>query len=375
LWIVPLLLYFAYGVRPHPYARPQMHAASDKRIVWILFDELSYKLVFEQPPERMQFPNFDVLRAESVSLGDIHPPGFRTDEIIPSVLLGKKIDAIRSNFSRKLIYLDETSHQWMPYDKNRSLFRLAQSAGWNSGVAGWYNPYCRIFGSLLDACFWEPGEFSKLPLEKVGASEDKSALENASILVRVLLLDHVPTREELFASQVATYSTLMKHAEQLIRNEQLNFVFIHLPLPHPPGYYDRRTHRLCACGNYLDNLVLADDTMGELAKTINQTHEADQTILIISSDHSWRVPIWATRTYWTPEEQRISQGQYDSRAVFLVHFPGQKSAIDVPGTYSEVAEYDIIASMLQHKTNSPDDLVSFLRRPQPSSQSSQLAQH
>jgi membrane-anchored protein YejM (alkaline phosphatase superfamily) len=167
----------------------------------------------------------------------------------------------------------------------------------------------------------------------------------------------------------------MTHAAQLIKNDKLDFVFIHLPVPHPPGFYDRNTHRLCACGNYLDNLVLADDTMGELLKAINQTHEADQTTLIISSDHSWRVPIWEVRTFWTPEEERISQGQYDSRAVFLIHFPGQTSAVDVPQTYSEVFEHDIIASMLQNKTNSPDDLVSVLHQPKPSQEASRLSPH
>ena len=38
---------------------------------------------------------------------------------------------------------------------------------------------------------------------------------------------------------------MMPPAEALIRNHSIGFVFIHLPVPHPPGIYDRTTGR-CA---------------------------------------------------------------------------------------------------------------------------------
>ena len=31
----------------------------------------------------------------------------------------------------------------------------------------------------------------------------------------------------------------MPQAEALIRDQSISFVFIHLPVPHPPGTYDR----------------------------------------------------------------------------------------------------------------------------------------
>jgi hypothetical protein len=343
-----------------------VQSASDKRIVWILFDELSYKLAFENPPPTIGLPNFRELRSHSVSFGNLQAGGVFTDRIVPTLIAGEQIDAIRSNEEdRKLSYFSSKQSRWLPFDQNKSLFGLAHSAGWNVGVEGWYNPYCRMFSSVLDACSWEPGEVDSLPLETVGASEQNSSLTNAGILVRAILLEHSPGAQQGAARRADVYSRLMTRARDLIGNRQINFVFIHLSVPHPPGFFDRKTHKMCACGNYIDNLVLADDTLGELLKQIDQSGYTSQTTLIVSSDHSWRVPIWRGRLSWTSEEEQLSQGRFDTRPVFLVHFPGQRSSVDVLGPLPELIEHDMIQAMLENKIGTPESLVSFLHPAQP----------
>jgi Sulfatase len=363
LWIVPQVVYFAYGLKPTQRTRPPIQAAKHKQIVWVLFDELSYKLIFEHPPDGMQFPNFNKLHAQSVSFSDVQVPGFYTDRIIPSVIAGKRIEEIESDSTRRLLYLNQ-AHHWVPYDQNDTLFGIAQAAGWNSGIAGWYNPYCRIFPSVLDSCLWEPSTVLSLPIETVGASRDKSIIANAQILVGAFISGRSPSEEELAGPRIRVQTDLMKRADELIRGDQIDFVFIHLPVPHPPGFYDRKTHKLCACGNYIDNLVLADDALGQLEDEIKERGPLDQTTLIVSSDHSWRIGLWRGQESWTPEEERISGGKYDPRPVLLVHFPGQESAINIASSQPELIEHDIIASMLQNKLNTSDDLVSFLQTPQ-----------
>jgi hypothetical protein len=194
----------------------------------------------------------------------------------------------------------------------------------------------------------------------MGASEDKSVLVNAQILATAFLTARSPSEAEVAAPRIRAYRNLLTRAKDLIRNGEVDFIFIHLSVPHPPGFYNRKTHELCACGNYIDNLELADDSLGQLEEEIKHSPQAAQTTLIVSSDHSWRVPLWRGHNYWTPEEERVSQGEFDRRPVFLVHFPGQKSAIDIAEPESELIEHDIIASILQNKLQSPGDLVSFL---------------
>ena len=283
------------------------------------------------------------------------------------MIAGKNIQEIRSDSDRTLYYLN-TEHRWLPYDQNDTLFGVARASGWNSGIAGWFNPYCRIFSSVLESCLWEPSDVMNLPIEAVGASEDKSIIANAQILAPTFLTNRVPSAAEVAAPRIRVYSSLMKRARDLIRDDQIDFVFIHLSVPHPPGFYDRKTHQLCGCGNYIDNLALADDALGQLQEEINRSGQADQTTLIVSSDHSWRIGLWRGGQYWTPEEERISQGQFDPRPVLLIRFPGQTSGVDVPGPQPQLIEHDIIASMLQNKMETSDALVAFLRSSQPPQQ-------
>jgi hypothetical protein len=364
LWIVPQVLYFAYGLKATPRVRASVNPASSKQIIWILFDELSYKMAFEEPPPGVDLKNFRKLRSESVSFANVQAAGFYTDRIIPSVIAGKKIDEIRSDANRELLYLVPGENRWVRYDQNQSLFGLAHAAGWNSAVVGWFNPYCRIFSSVLDSCMWEPDELS-LALESAGASEHKSALVNAQILVRAFLTADLPSEAQDAATRIAVYQKLMTRATDLIRQREYDFIFIHLSAPHPPGFYNRKTHEFCGCGNYIDNLQLADDSLGQLEEEIKRSPQADQTTLIVSSDHSWRVPLWSGWDFWTAEEQQVSQGAFDRRPAFLIHFPGQTAPIDIAEPQPELIEHDIIASMLQNKLQSPGDLVDFLRRGAP----------
>lgn len=367
LWVVPQLLFSAYGFKPAPRISRPVQAAKSERIIWVLFDELSYRLIFEQPPAGLQFPNFSRLRSKSVVFGDIQPSGFFTDRILPSLITGKQIDEIRSNAFRDLFYLNHSQHRWLAFDQNDSLFGIGRTAGWNTGVVGWYNPYCRILSSSLDSCYWVPSRAFALPMEAVGASSDKSVLANSGIMFQSFLTSRNPSREDLAAPRVEVYENLMQHARNLIRDNKIGFAFIHLLVPHPPGIYDRKTGKLCACGNYIDNLALADTALDQLEEQIGNTAQADQTTLIISSDHSWRVNLWKGNDNWTPEEERISQGKFDPRPVFMVHFPGQETAAEIDSQMPELIEHDVIAAILQHKIKNSDDLVSFVRASQKNS--------
>jgi hypothetical protein len=160
------------------------------------------------------------------------------------------------------------------------------------------------------------------------------------------------------------YQILVSQSNKMIENGQIHFVFIHLPVPHPPGFYDRKTHTFCRCGNYLDNLVLADDTLGLLEHQIDQSPWADQTTLIVSSDHSWRIPMWSRTLGWTPEEAAVSKGQFDSRPVFLVHSPGQTAGSTITDPISELREYNAISAMLSGEASQPESVKQIMTQSQ-----------
>jgi Sulfatase len=169
--------------------------------------------------------------------------------------------------------------------------------------------------------------------------------------------------ERRLEGMIADDVNLMKQARDTLKDERVHFVFIHMPVPHPPGVYDRRTQRMCACGNYLDNLKLADDTLGALMREIDQTSRGAPTTVVLSSDHSWRVSLWKANADWTPEEEAVSQGRFDPRPVFMVHFPGQTSGREVLAPLPELVEYDVIAGMLEGKIRGPQDIEALVQSP------------
>jgi hypothetical protein len=369
LWIVPLLLYYGFALRDSPRPIAQASTASshpDARIIWILFDELSENLVFDHRPAGQQFPNFDALRAQSTLLGNVQGFGSYTDRIIPSLLAGHEIRKIRASSNGNYLYFDQQQNKWEAYDPKASLLYLAQQQGWNPAVAGSEIPYCRIFKDELNACSWLS---ATLPVEAWIPPGDPSILSAALAIPRTFLASLTPGAKggnaRVLDQAIFGYRFMLDRATALIReggnqDGDYRFLFLHLPVPHPPGIYNRRTHQLVEGGNYLDNLTLADDTMGVLWDEIAKTPWAAQTTVIVSSDHSWRVPIWRPNEDWTPEEESNSQGRFDRRPVFLVHFPGQTTGHDIFAPIPELAEHDVIASILEGKLKNAGDLQTAL---------------
>ncbi len=360
LWLVPQLIYLSFS-KPSAPVQSLRHSQplNNQRIVWILFDELSYDLVFDHTLAGQEFANFNKLRSQSTSFSKLSPIGLFTDRIVLSLFAGRPINVLRSTLDGRVSYRDESAHRWLAYDPENSLFGLAHANGWNSGVAGWYNPYCRIFGPVLDTCSWRPGIHALLPIEEMGASEDNSALTNALVVPRALLS---PSRlreshkTTLLRRNILDYREVMRRAKELIGDREIDFVFLHLPVPHPPGIYDRKNHVVTEGGTYLDNLVLADDTLGVLMQEIDSTSRAGQTTIIVSSDHSWRTPMWNQGGDWSDEEERISGGRFDQRPVLLIHFPGQNSSNEITSSESELLEHDIVKDIIQNRISTAEQL-------------------
>ncbi|MCL6465070.1 MAG: hypothetical protein K6T49_11165, partial [Acidobacterium ailaaui] len=85
------------------------------------------------------------------------------------------------------------------------------------------------------------------------------------------------------------------------------------------------------------------------------------TILIVSSDHSWRVGMWKmNNTTWTKEEERASGGKFDPRPVLMVHFPDETTGETIAQPFAEIKTRQLIDAMLQGQLHSPQDLDRWL---------------
>lgn len=352
VWMVPELVY--QGLRaqhtdvvmevkpPTPVSGQSDPAVAGERIVWLLFDELSYDQTFDHRFPGLAMPTFDRFKSKSVVFSDLKPVGYNTDLVIPAFLLGKRIDSIRSSFDGKPTFQLGGSKQWQAFDAHATIFADAQRLGWTTGVVGWFNPYCRILSGTLDYCFWRMGDG-----ELKGPISTKSSIENAlsPIQNNVWEMQGKPDfPQRIHAEDLAA---IMPAATALIRDQNIRFVFIHLPVPHPPGIYDRRTGNLRDGGTYIDNLALSDRVLGELMRSLNATTLAAKTTVIVCSDHSWRLPIWRPKAEWTKEEEVASRGYFDTRPVLMIHFPGQESEKLVAAPFDAIRIHEIIEHMLR----------------------------
>ena len=371
LWVVPELVHLAMIRQPQEDAskllllsanHPSAPAGSHPRIIWILFDELSYDQTFDHPAPGINLANFDRLQSESVSFSNLEPAGIYTELIIPSLFLGRRVVHVRATVGGDLSYQDENRDGWISYDPDDTLFGVAQGYGLSTAVDGWYNPYCHLLAPVLNDCFWEPSATANSQLAPFFASRNKSMVSEAEVLPKLVFAKVTSRKPPNAGAHVQEYRDLMARTTALIEDDKLDFIFLHLPVPHPPGIYDRSRHMLRAGGTYLDNLVLADDTMGVLLREIEANDAAARTTIIVSSDHSWRIPLWRPSAEWTREEESASRGRFDERPVLLIHFPAQHSANEVNESLPEMVEHDIIADMLRGRMNNVKELQAFLAR-------------
>jgi hypothetical protein len=362
-WMAPQLVYTAIRTHkpaPNSFNRTvQPPSSSQGRIIWILLDELSYDQVFEHRQPSVNLPHFDELKNESVVFSDVQPEGYYTERILPALFLGRKINNVRSSLRGELYIHDVKASRWEPFNQEASIFGEAERSGWTTGIAGWYNPYCHMLKNVLDSCYWDASD--PFPHKFIGG---RHAILSAAIYPLDPLLSHLrvfaaPSDSPLQA-HAQEYRDVFGAADALIQNESIRFVFLHIPVPHPPGIYDRRTNRLGVKGTYLDNLVLADRTLGTLLGTIQRTEAGARTTLIVSSDHSWRVPMWRPESAWTPEEERASGGRFDPRPFLLIRFPGNNAGEVRTEPFPELATHSVIRAMLKNEVHSQSDLDRWL---------------
>jgi hypothetical protein len=364
-WMIPVLVAAGFAHQPWDQAEFQKPlpatTAPHPRVVWLLFDEMSYDQVFVHRFPGLELPNLDKLRGESVTFSDVEPDGFFTEDVIPSLLLGQPIDDVRGTTSGWMLYRTAKQAPWRRFDGNRTLFADARRAGWTTGAIGEYNPYCRILQDQLDFCWMG------LPPLPDHFSRDKSTLENVAAPLaadwkRAFGQRAAPGFAPTGSSPLDELGAV-RAGDALIGDPQIDLCFVHLPLPHPPGHYDRKTGRIGSSGSYIDNLALSDRILGGMMAEIAASPAAAQTAVILSSDHSWRVGLWRDSYGWTQEDELASgHGRFDPQPMLMVRFPGGTAAVTIGRPVPLLAIHDLVERMVAGKMGDPQQLEAWAEK-------------
>ncbi|MGC9292425.1 MAG: sulfatase-like hydrolase/transferase [Acidobacteriaceae bacterium] len=320
-------------------------SGSHPRVVWILMDELSYDQVFEHRASGLALPNFDALRQSSTLFTNVQPASEATQTAVPSILLGRVID--RADFTSNNRYLVAfPGQQLQPFPAAETPFALAQKQGLTTSVIGWYNPYCTMLAPYLNHCYW-----TREVLTPAAFIVGDGFWRNVSdAWVRYWIALHPMQKQRPLVYSAKTYQDFMQRADTQFAQATPDFIFLHLPLPHPPGFYNRQTGQFDASNqrSYLDNLALADITLGQLLSTLQSSPRWANTSIVLCGDHSWRTSlIWRKGRHWTPEDEAASRGGvFDPRPMLMVHQAGQSTPATASQPFPLVRVHDILDSLV-----------------------------
>lgn len=369
--LIPQLLYMAAqtsGKESVAFSSSMSQNAAGPRICWILFDELSYYQAYEHRAPGLKLPNFDRLSADSTVFNDVQPAGDYTDVAIPSMFLGRPVMQVRSTVSGTLLVTAD-GKKWEPFDASRTVFADARRLGWTTGIVGWANPYCRLMAGWVDDCYWLPEddpvirETNMDPSFSVAGNAATMPLEWLHTLVPTGVSDGKEYNLNWARRRERNFHLAMEHGEALIAKGSLRFQFIHLPVPHPPAIYNRKTRSFTAGGSYLDNLALADLALGELLDHLEKSPEWAETSLVVSGDHSFRPFVWHRLHVWTPEDEAASKGVYDRRPVLTIHLPGQRTGAVIGSKFPATKLSEVLGEIMRGQLHDSEDLKSSIGLP------------
>jgi hypothetical protein len=360
---VPLPLHRAEAVGRAQTGRP--------RVLWIVFDELSYEQVYEHRFPGVEMPNFDALASQSAVFTHVEPPEILTEKILPSLITGKPIDIIRASSQGMLLFHDPSRHNWNKLEEHDTVFQDALNLGYRTALEGWYNPYCRILPDVLDECFWTYGVSSETGMIPRGSfwlnlTMPLRELASTEPLHRFISKFHpfFDAYEVNAQQHIFDYKILSDQTDRVLDDKSIGFALLHLPVPHPGGIYDRKTGRFAIKGaTYLDNLVLADKLLGHIRSKLEATGQWSSSTILVMGDHSWRTKLfWEADPGWTEEEQIASHGGgFDDRPVYIVKLPGQATNLQIDTPLYAIHTRSLLDALLGQKIRSEEDLAKWVR--------------
>jgi len=321
------------------------------RLIWILFDELAYRPTFESRDPSLHLPNLDRLRSESTLYTHMTPIGYRTTRVVPSMLLGQVVtDVEYTSQNRYLVQIADSSH-WTNFDVDASLFGQAKQMGVSTSIVGWYVAYCPIFSSVASQCYWSNDDAQ----DRGPTSLDASFAENVWFPLRILV-EQFLWPSKAWADQadwnarghITSVKDVSRHALSTIAGSQADLIYLHLPAPHPPSFWDRRTGTFAVGGSYLDSLDYSDRLLGQILDLLESQPRWAATTVLVQGDHSWRTHMWRPLPGWSAEDERISHGgAWDPRPVLLIHTPGQNTPATVTVPTSVMFVHDFVAAQIK----------------------------
>ena len=331
-----------------PAARHVDAISSSPRVVWIVFDELDQRVAFDARPSNLRLPNFDRLFGKSLVCTNACSPSRCTEISLPALLTGRLISETipYGNGNLALQFAGQTCAE--PFQSQQTIFHLISDRSLNSGAIVGYHPLHRVLGEKLVDCLFTAAP-TQVNILEAGLAK--------SVYLCFRSLFETPSYSLFGTSLVSQaaaerYVGVMTRAEEMAGNSELDFAFIHLPIPHAPGIFDASCGRLQARRakkptHYLDNLALADISLERLIRAIEGCDRS--ATAIVTSDHWWR-------------HAAGYDGTIDRRVPVAIHFHAQEEGFNYSERLNTVSLHDLCLAIVDGDVSSPKEAEQWLRK-------------
>lgn len=311
------------------------------RVVVVVLDELDYRLSAPERTTGVALPELERLRSHGLDATHAFPPGQNTLISLPALLTGLPVREAIPDGPRELILHVGPSLTAMRWGAVPNLFARARAVGVTSALAGWHLPYCRVVGSAVERCYWEPGFDISL----------RGQRQSFFASMRDELLSVTPWDQHL--QHLRSYERMLDSARAMLADRSTGLVFLHLPVPHLPAIYDRRSGRFTINNTrptgYLDNLVLADRTLGALRAALEAQGTWDGTTILVTGDH------------WYRNSTQLD-GRADLRVPFILKIANDTEAVRYSRPFRTVVTSDLVLSLLDGEVRSTAQAAQWLDR-------------
>lgn len=337
-------------------AQPIVSASAPRtRVLWLVFDELDQRLAFESRPPGVDLPEFDRFSRQSISATNAYPPANNTLRSMPALITGRSVAEASPARPNDLWVHFEGSRSGVLWSGQDNVFSRARVAGVNSGLVGSYHPYCRVIGRALTTCSWQQWRRSAgSAASGTMLNQNLQLLETVPGAKRIGLIQPLrtllatmygPIRRDL---AIQAYEDSLAELKRIVNRPDLGLILAHLPVPHPPYIYRRSTREFVRSGDssYFDNLVLADVTLCEIRRTMEDAATWDATSILITADHGYRTKVWRNKIPRDGEEARTVDGVADARVPFILKVAGQTVAATYQTRLNTVAAHDLVLALL-----------------------------
>ena len=320
-----------------------------------IFDEWSYQRSFKGKKIIPELGNMKTFKENSTVFHNAFSPAPNTFTSIPAMLF-----QTNNHFRVKDGIPGFTGKEFKPASSYKSIFQHPNSLGYHTCITGSYIPYASLLENKVDFAF------SMSVSKRFGCDFfDVAAyhfFKAATVLAPQLLSWPLSRCDNYFYNmlqvrRITTEDIFLKSITQGVATPV--YSVFHYMLPHFPYIFDKNGSKPLFArypwkpANYMGNLYYMDKKAGWIIKTLKKTGRFDSSLIVFTSDHTWRKD---------PKTKGGTNFMEKCHIPLFIKLPYQKVPIEINSKFSTSMLGILINGFLDNKITS-NNIQTILKNP------------